>query len=79
MKASISINKEIIGEKIKNLRLKRFLTMRDLGKEIHASVSQISKWENGQNVPNLPHVINICNFFEISIDYLIISTHDLDH
>ena len=57
--------------KIFNELLKsKSLNLRELETKINISSSQLSKYANGNYEPSLKNIINICNFFECSLDYI---------
>jgi transcriptional regulator with XRE-family HTH domain len=67
-----------IGEKLKNLRTERELTLdmlvADMNQkfpELNINKSMLSRWENGINDPSLEYAKNIANYFDVSLDYLI--------
>ena len=67
-----------IGEKLKNLRTERELTLdmlvADMNQkfpELNINKSMLSRWENGINDPSLEYAKNIDNYFDVSLDYLI--------
>ena len=58
------------GEVLKELRLEKKLSQKELAKQIGVGKSIISSWELGQNQPTLPNLVAIAKFFGVSIDYL---------
>lgn len=68
-----------IGQKIKELRTERDLTMDMMVMDINQrfnlkkplSKSMVSKWESGTNEPSLDNAKLISLYFDVSIDYLI--------
>ncbi len=56
---------------IRELRKKRNLSMKELGKLIGVSESTISLYENGKRQPDYETLIKISNFFGVSVDYLL--------
>ena len=59
------------GEKIKNLREDAELTQTELGNFINATQRKISYIECGKYEPSLHDIVELCNFFEVSADYLL--------
>lgn len=57
--------------RLKDLRKELNLNLRQLEKAIGFSRSIISRWENCQNEPTLSAIIALCNFFNVSADYLL--------
>ena len=60
----------IFGKRLKDLRLEKNLSQKELAKQINVGKSIISGWEIGENNPTLPSLIAIADFFDVSIDYL---------
>ena len=59
-----------IGEKIRYLREEANLNQTQLGKAINATQRKISYIECGKYEPSIDDIIEICNFFKVSADYL---------
>jgi transcriptional regulator with XRE-family HTH domain len=68
-----------VGEIIYRLRNERNLTIEMLAIELNAryhpdkpvNVSMISRWENNINDPTLENARLLCDYFGVSLDYLI--------
>ena len=60
-----------IGEKINELRLKHNLTQTALGKNLGVSRSSVNAWEMGISIPSVEKIIDIADFFHVSVDYLL--------
>lgn len=56
---------------VKELRCSRKLTQKDLANIIGVSQQTISMWESRKAYPDAQSVIAICNFFNVSADYLL--------
>ncbi len=52
------------------LRKSRKISQRQLADFLHVSPQTISGWENGAYYPDIPQIINLCNYFKIQIDGL---------
>ena len=63
--------KVIDASKIKELRLKKGLSQRELGEVLGVSDQAISKWEKGQSQPSAMHLINLTRVFDIDADVLL--------
>ncbi len=63
-------------EKLKNLREDFSLTMQDLAQKIDVAKSSYSLWEEGIERIPLKRLIDICDFFNIAVDYLIDNTKE---
>lgn len=60
-----------IGRFLKELRREKGLTQEQLSEVFGVSNRSISRWENGVNMPDFDLVIEIANYFDISIDELL--------
>ncbi len=58
-------------ERLKELRIERGLSQRELAKETHLSQSAIVHWENNRRVPSADVIIVFAQFFGVSADYLL--------
>ena len=59
------------NNKIKELRIEKGLSQRELAKQTGIKQANISRWEAGQVIPNVIDVWTLANFFDCSIDYLV--------
>ncbi|MCQ6341059.1 helix-turn-helix domain-containing protein [Bacillus cereus] len=69
----------MFGKKLKKLREKNKMSMRQLGELLGIAQTNISNWENAGIEPNYETLIKISNIFNVSVDYLIGSTHQLEN
>jgi transcriptional regulator with XRE-family HTH domain len=58
-----------LGNKLRQLRLKKKIALVDLGKHTGLSASMISQLENGKLVPTLPTLARIAMVFDVGLDY----------
>ena len=58
-------------ENLKSLRKINKLDQLTLAEKINVSPKTISHWETGYTEPSIAQLINIANFFDISVDELI--------
>ena len=56
---------------VKDLRLEKGLSQRELGKVFNVCNQTISFWETGSRVPDLDSLVEISRFFDVSIDFLL--------
>jgi len=61
----------MIGERIKELRKSRKLTLKQFGIQFGLSESTISQYENENRTPDYEVLKKIADFFEVSTDYLL--------
>ncbi len=59
-----------LGELIKYLRKKQNMTQDDLAEQLDVSVSAVSKWETGKNLPDMDILYQLSILFHVSIDDL---------
>lgn len=60
-----------IGNRIKELRIKRGYTQKMLGIKINKSKATISSYENDLQLPPLEVAIDIASILNVSLDYLV--------
>jgi len=65
--------RKIIGDNLSELRKRRGLTQLELAEKFNYTDRAISKWENGDTVPDVEVLYNLCEFYGVTIDYL---THE---
>lgn len=61
----------ILGQRIKEEREKKGLTQDSLANTLNVSRQAISKWELGTAYPDIERLIELSEFFNISLDSLI--------
>lgn len=59
------------GTRLKQLRLAESMSQLDLAEELHVSTSAISLWESGKYYPNKNKLIELAQYFQVSINYLL--------
>ena len=63
--------KQILAKNLVALRKAKKLTQSELAEELSYSDKTVSKWENGDAVPDVETLILIANFFSVSMDDLV--------
>ena len=61
----------ILSERIKELRIKRNLSQKDLADILDLSPSIISAYETGERTPSVDNIISLSYFFNCTTDYLL--------
>lgn len=61
-----------LGTKISELRKTRKMTQDELAEEMSVSSQAVSKWENDLSIPDLPILVQLSQFFHVSLDDLVI-------
>ena len=60
-----------LHENIKRLRKEKNLTQEKLAEILGVTVGAVSKWENGNNTPDIVMLTMLASFFDVSIDVLL--------
>lgn len=60
-----------IGENIKSLRRQKDVTQEELSVYLNVSFQTISKWERGENLPDINKLAALANYFNVSTDELL--------
>ncbi len=60
-----------IGDFIQELRKENGLTQKELASQIGISDKTISKWENGNSVPDTSMLLSLCKALDISVNELL--------
>ena len=60
-----------IGNRIKELREVKNITQEQLASGIRVSRQTISKWESGMVTPDSDNINLLCDYFDVSADYLL--------
>ncbi|RKQ17490.1 helix-turn-helix domain-containing protein [Ureibacillus endophyticus] len=60
----------IIGQRIRELRKRRNMTLRDLATELDIAFTTLGNYERGDRQPDLDLLISIADFFGVTMDYL---------
>ena len=59
------------SERLKELRIEKNLSQRELSKLVGYSQPAIARWEKNLQIPNIDVLIVFANFFNVSTDYLL--------
>lgn len=60
-----------IGSFVRELRKEQRITQEDLAEKLNVSSRTISRWETGSNMPDISLLIEIADFFDVSIPEII--------
>lgn len=60
-----------IGNRVKELRLERKVTQREIAEGIGVSPVSIQRFEYGTVRPSLETLIALADFFDVSLDFLV--------
>ncbi|MBQ7045362.1 MAG: helix-turn-helix transcriptional regulator [Clostridia bacterium] len=67
--------KQIIAKNIVDLRHSKDITQSDLAAALNYSDKAVSKWERAESLPDVTVLIQIAQYFEVSLDYLVTAEH----
>lgn len=60
-----------IGNRIRELRLAKKISQEKFSEDLFVTSSAVSKWENNLSYPDLDKIVDIANYFKVSVDYLL--------
>ena len=60
-----------IGDFLKVLRKEKGLTQEQLAQQLHVSGRTVSRWETGSNMPDISLLIEIAEFYDVSIPEIV--------
>lgn len=66
----------MIGERIKELRLKNGFTQTMLAKKLGLSRSAINAWEMGISIPSTQYLVELSKLFKVTTDYILCLTQN---
>jgi len=62
--------RKTIGNNLSELRKRRGLTQLELAEKFNYTDRAVSKWENGDTLPDVEILYNLCEFYGVTLDYL---------
>ena len=65
------IDKEKFGQALLLLRKQKNMSQKELASQLNVTPAAVSKWEHGQNYPDITMISSIAEFFEVSCDDLL--------
>lgn len=60
-----------IGEFLKSLRKAKGLTQQAVADELYVNSKTISKWENGDSIPDISIISNVAKFYGVTVDEIL--------
>lgn len=63
--------KIIVGKNLSALRKQRKMTQLELAEKMNYSDKAVSKWEQGATLPDLETLKQLCDFYGVTLDYLV--------
>jgi transcriptional regulator with XRE-family HTH domain len=67
-----------IAQRIKDLRLSKHLTQKELAQLLNVKPTTVSGWELGRNEPSIDTLKDLARIFGVSVDYMAGVTESLD-
>lgn len=64
-------NTNVFPERLKEMRLKRGMTQKELGEKVGVKQNTFTNWENGKREPNFDNLIKLAEFLNVSVDKLL--------
>ena len=61
----------IFAQRIKELRISRNLTLKEVATNIEMSLMAYAHYEHGDRQPSIETINKLCDLYEVSADYLI--------
>lgn len=65
------MDQQKIGRFLKELRKEKELTQEELAEKFNLSSKSISRWETGHNMPDIDVLIELADFYDVSINEII--------
>ena len=56
---------------LRNLREDHDMTQAQVAKVLNTTKNQVGKYERGEQDMNIKHLITLCNFYNVSADYIL--------
>lgn len=69
----------IYGKRLRNLRENSCLTQRELAKSLNINEDALSHYEREYMIMPLKHLISLCDYFDVSLDYVFEFTDELKY
>ena len=57
--------------RLKQARIERNISQKDLARALGIGISSLSQYENGQRQPGYETILKIANYFDVTTDYLL--------
>ena len=65
------MNQQKIGRFLKELRKEKNLTQEQLAEKLNISGRTVSRWETGNNMPDISLLVELAEFYDVSIAEII--------
>ena len=64
------MNVDKLANNLKKLRLENNLSQEELSRKLFVSRQAVSRWETGKSIPDYSTLLNICDYYKITLDSL---------
>ena len=68
--------KLIVAHNLAELRKAKHLTQGELAEKFNYTDKSVSKWEHGDTMPDIEVLKQLCDFYGVTLDYLVSEDHD---
>lgn len=62
------MDQQKIGRFLKELRLEKQMTQEQLAEQIRVSRRTVSRWETGNNLPDLSVIVELADFYDVDLN-----------
>ena len=73
MKGGVEVDQVKIGNFLKKLRKEKGITQEQLAEILNVSGRTVSRWETGNNMPDISILVDIADYYDISLSLIHIS------
>lgn len=70
------MDRKIFSSRLKSLRNQKQLTMVDIAEALEINKTSVFTWESTKTIPSTEKLIELADFFDVSIDYLVGRSED---
>ena len=60
-----------IGEFLKALRKSKGYTQQEVAESLYVTQKTVSRWENGEGIPDINIIVSVAEFYEVTVDELL--------
>lgn len=71
-----AFDRQLFGKRLRNLRIQKNVSQKDLAAILLLSNSTVSQYESGTRIPDMQMLIKIADYFRCPTDYLLGRTDD---
>jgi transcriptional regulator with XRE-family HTH domain len=68
-----------IGDRLRELRIRKELTQKQLAEKIDLTAPTITKYENGLLEPNITTLNKLANYYDVTVDYLTCNSNEITY